>query len=56
MASVSFTKVLSRPTGCVLKPVPSIIPIQDGGSSLLSYKKKELVWVFVFSFVCNLET
>ncbi|KAJ4765502.1 hypothetical protein LUZ62_075877 [Rhynchospora pubera] len=38
-------KVLSRPTGCVIKPVPGIIPIQDGGSSLLSYKKKELVWV-----------
>jgi SacI homology domain/WW domain len=51
MTSVSFIKVLSRPTGCVLKPVPSIIPIQDGGLCLLSYKKKEIVWVFVLDFI-----
>ncbi|TVU20942.1 hypothetical protein EJB05_30548 [Eragrostis curvula] len=38
-------KVLSRPSGCMLKPVPSITPIADGGSSLLSFKKKDLVWV-----------
>ncbi|KAJ3694465.1 hypothetical protein LUZ60_009945 [Juncus effusus] len=43
--SVHPPKVLSRPTGCVLKPVPSAAPIPDGGSSLLSYKKKELIWV-----------
>ncbi|CAL5013070.1 unnamed protein product [Urochloa decumbens] len=38
-------KVLSRPSGCMLKPVPSITPVADGGSSLLSFKKKDLVWV-----------
>ncbi|KAL6884496.1 hypothetical protein ACP4OV_010432 [Aristida adscensionis] len=38
-------KVLSRPTGCMLKPVPSITPMADGDSSLLSFKKKDLVWV-----------
>uniref|UniRef100_A0ACD5VYM2 Uncharacterized protein n=1 Tax=Avena sativa TaxID=4498 RepID=A0ACD5VYM2_AVESA len=38
-------KVLSRPPGCMLKPVPSIIPMADGGSSLLSFKKKDLIWV-----------
>jgi hypothetical protein len=38
-------QVLSRPSGCMLKPVPSITPIADGGSSLLSFKKKNLVWV-----------
>lgn len=38
-------KVLSRPSGCFLKPVPSMIPIANGDSSLLSFKKKELVWV-----------
>lgn len=38
-------KVLSRPSGCMLKPVPSIIPMADGGSSLLSFKRKDLIWV-----------
>ncbi|KAJ1271552.1 hypothetical protein BS78_06G135800 [Paspalum vaginatum] len=38
-------KVLSRPSGCMLKPVPSITPMADGGSSLLSFKKKDLIWV-----------
>ncbi|XP_062210444.1 probable phosphoinositide phosphatase SAC9 [Phragmites australis] len=38
-------KVLSRPSGCMLKPVPSITPVADGGSSLLSFKKKDLIWV-----------
>ncbi|KAI4992426.1 hypothetical protein ZWY2020_051843 [Hordeum vulgare] len=38
-------KVLSRPSGCMLKPVPCITPMADGGSSLLSFKKKDLVWV-----------
>ncbi|CAM0881228.1 unnamed protein product [Alopecurus aequalis] len=38
-------KVLSRPSGCMLKPVPSVTPMADGGSSLLSFKKKDLIWV-----------
>ncbi|KAG8045417.1 hypothetical protein GUJ93_ZPchr0008g11457 [Zizania palustris] len=42
---VSPLNVLSRPSGCMLKPVPSITPVADGGSSLLSFKKKDLVWV-----------
>ncbi|RLM92305.1 putative phosphoinositide phosphatase SAC9 [Panicum miliaceum] len=37
-------KVLSRPSGCMLKPVPTITPVADGGSSLLSFKKKDLIW------------
>ncbi|KAI4992422.1 hypothetical protein ZWY2020_051839 [Hordeum vulgare] len=41
----SGTLVLSRPSGCMLKPVPCITPMADGGSSLLSFKKKDLVWV-----------
>lgn len=42
---ISPLKVLSRPSGCMLKPVPSITPVADGGSSLLSFKKKDLTWV-----------
>ncbi|KAF0905503.1 hypothetical protein E2562_007306 [Oryza meyeriana var. granulata] len=42
---ISPLKVLSRPSGCMLKPVPSITPVADGGSSLLSFKKKDLIWV-----------
>lgn len=38
-------KVLSRPSGCMLKPVPSITPMADGGNSLLSFKRKDLIWV-----------
>jgi len=38
-------QVLSRPSGCMLKPVPSITPMADGGSSLLSFKRKDLIWV-----------
>ncbi|XP_042436700.1 probable phosphoinositide phosphatase SAC9 isoform X2 [Zingiber officinale] len=38
-------KVLSRPFGCFLKPVPSIVPTTDNGSNLLNFKKKNQVWV-----------
>lgn len=38
-------KVLSRPSGCFLKPIPSMKPIESGSSSLLSFRKKELIWV-----------
>ncbi|KAL0914723.1 hypothetical protein M5K25_015096 [Dendrobium thyrsiflorum] len=38
-------KVLSRPPGCFLKPIPSLKPIESGSSSLLSFRKKDLIWV-----------
>lgn len=37
--------VASRPFGCVLKPVASILPSSDDGGSLLSFKQKDLIWV-----------
>ncbi|XP_031391527.1 probable phosphoinositide phosphatase SAC9 isoform X2 [Punica granatum] len=47
LPSISFQplKVPSRPSGFFLKPVPNIFPTSDGGSSLLSFKRKDLVWV-----------
>ncbi|XP_020575965.1 probable phosphoinositide phosphatase SAC9 [Phalaenopsis equestris] len=38
-------KVLSRPSGCFLKPIPSLKPIESGSSCLLSFRKKDLIWV-----------
>lgn len=37
--------VLSRPSGFFLKPVANIFPNCDGASSLLSFKKKDVIWV-----------
>lgn len=37
--------VLSRPYGCFLKPVASMFQNSDGGASLLSFKRKDLIWV-----------
>ncbi|XP_011037364.1 PREDICTED: probable phosphoinositide phosphatase SAC9 isoform X2 [Populus euphratica] len=37
--------VPSRPSGFFLKPVPNITPSSSGGSSLLSFKRKDLIWV-----------
>lgn len=37
--------VPSRPFGCFLKPVASMIPRSDGGAGLLSFKTKDLIWV-----------
>ncbi|OMP06550.1 hypothetical protein COLO4_08073 [Corchorus olitorius] len=37
--------VLSRPSGFFLKPVSSMFPASNGGASLLSFKKKDLIWV-----------
>lgn len=37
--------VLSRPFGCFLKPVASIVPSSDTGAGLLSFKRKDLIWV-----------
>ncbi|KNA17384.1 hypothetical protein SOVF_080090 [Spinacia oleracea] len=38
-------QVLSRPPACFLKPVPSIFPNSGDGAGLLSFKRKDLVWV-----------
>ncbi|KAL2470130.1 putative phosphoinositide phosphatase SAC9 [Abeliophyllum distichum] len=35
----------SRPFGCFLKPVASMFSSSDGGASLLSFKRKDLIWV-----------
>lgn len=37
--------VPSRPFGCFLKPVPSMLSRSDGGADLLSFKRKDLIWV-----------
>ncbi|KAI3468569.1 hypothetical protein Pfo_025232 [Paulownia fortunei] len=37
--------VPSRPFGYFLKPVPSMFTSSDGGASLLSFKRKDLIWV-----------
>ncbi|XP_071736155.1 probable phosphoinositide phosphatase SAC9 [Rutidosis leptorrhynchoides] len=37
--------VPSRPFGCLLKSVASIMPSSDDGSCLLSFKQKDLIWV-----------
>ncbi|MBA0651574.1 hypothetical protein Goklo_018888, partial [Gossypium klotzschianum] len=37
--------VLSRQSGFLLKPVGSMFPTSNGGASLLSFKKKDLIWV-----------
>ncbi|KAL3635791.1 putative phosphoinositide phosphatase sac9 [Castilleja foliolosa] len=37
--------VPSRPFGCFLKPVPSMFTSSDGGASLLSFERKDLIWV-----------
>ncbi|GAB2293209.1 Probable phosphoinositide phosphatase sac9 [Dionaea muscipula] len=38
-------QVPSRPPACFLKPVPNILPTSSEGVSLLSVKRKELIWV-----------
>ncbi|KAK7252087.1 hypothetical protein RIF29_35801 [Crotalaria pallida] len=37
--------VPSRPSGFFLKPVANLFPISGGEASLLSFKKKNLVWI-----------
>ncbi|XP_077213953.1 sacI homology domain-containing protein / WW domain-containing protein [Tasmannia lanceolata] len=39
-------KVLSRPSGCFLKPVEIMFPVANGGANLLSFKRKDMTWVF----------
>ncbi|PON83295.1 SAC domain containing protein [Trema orientale] len=43
--SLNPLNVASRPSGFLLKPVTSMFPSAIGGSSLLSFKKKDLIWV-----------
>ncbi|EOY04628.1 SacI domain-containing protein / WW domain-containing protein isoform 1 [Theobroma cacao] len=43
--SVQPLHVLSRPPGFLLKPVGSMFRTSNGGASLLSFKKKDLIWV-----------
>jgi hypothetical protein len=51
--SESF-QVPSRPSGFFLKPVPNITPSSNGGSSLLSFKRKDLIWVITFFILLSL--
>ncbi|KAL8521360.1 hypothetical protein ACS0TY_011765 [Phlomoides rotata] len=44
-AMINPLHVPSRPFGCFLKPVPSMFTSSDGGASLLSFKRKDLIWV-----------
>ncbi|KAL3752756.1 hypothetical protein ACJRO7_000192 [Eucalyptus globulus] len=37
--------VLSRPSGFFLKPIANIFPNHVGGASLLSFNKKDVIWV-----------
>ncbi|XP_027345477.1 probable phosphoinositide phosphatase SAC9 [Abrus precatorius] len=37
--------VPSRPSGFVIKPIANLIPISGGEASLLSFKRKGLVWI-----------
>ncbi|KAF5726840.1 hypothetical protein HS088_TW22G00524 [Tripterygium wilfordii] len=38
--------VSSRPSGFLLKPVANMFPSSNDGSGLLSFKRKDIVWVF----------
>ncbi|XP_043693987.1 probable phosphoinositide phosphatase SAC9 [Telopea speciosissima] len=38
-------KVLSRPSACFLKPVVNMFASSNNGADLLSFKRKELIWV-----------
>ncbi|KAK9200626.1 hypothetical protein WN944_015824 [Citrus x changshan-huyou] len=42
--SVQPLHVLPRPSGFFLKPVPNMFPSSDGGASLLSFKRKDMIW------------
>ncbi|XP_059655366.1 probable phosphoinositide phosphatase SAC9 [Cornus florida] len=43
--SVQPLHVLSRPSACLLKPVPNMFTSSDDGASLLSFKRKDLIWI-----------
>ncbi|KAL5578722.1 hypothetical protein UlMin_011164 [Ulmus minor] len=43
--SVYPLNVVSRPLGFFLKPVANMFPSSNDGSSLLSFKRKDLIWV-----------
>jgi len=40
-----WLQVLSRPSGFFLKPIANIFPNHVGGASLLSFNKKDVIWV-----------
>ncbi|TYJ44804.1 hypothetical protein E1A91_A02G009400v1 [Gossypium mustelinum] len=54
-------QVLSRPSGFFLKPIRGMFETSNGGDSLLSFKKKDLIWVCpegvdvveVFIYLCE---
>ncbi|CAH1441274.1 unnamed protein product [Lactuca virosa] len=43
--SIQPLHVLSRRSGCLLKPIASIDSSSDDGDSLLSFKHKNLIWI-----------
>ncbi|KAL4561231.1 hypothetical protein LXL04_033394 [Taraxacum kok-saghyz] len=43
--SIQPLHVLSRRSGCLLKPIASIDSSSDDGDSLLSFKQKSLIWI-----------
>lgn len=43
-------QVPSRPFGCFLKPVASMFKNSDSGAGLLSFKRKDLIWVLILLF------
>ncbi|KAI3511442.1 hypothetical protein L1887_18595 [Cichorium endivia] len=43
--SIRPLHVLSRRSGCLLKPIASIDASSDDGDSLLSFKQKDLIWI-----------
>lgn len=43
--SIHPLRVLSRPSSCFLKPVTKMIPSINGGADLLSFKRKDEIWV-----------
>ncbi|XP_004287153.1 PREDICTED: uncharacterized protein LOC101296222 [Fragaria vesca subsp. vesca] len=47
LPSVSFhpLNVVSRPSGFFLKPVANMFPSSSGEASLLSFRRKDLIWV-----------
>ncbi|XP_050383485.1 probable phosphoinositide phosphatase SAC9 [Argentina anserina] len=47
LPSVSFypLNVVSRPSGFFLKPVANMFPSSNGEAGLLSFKRKDLIWV-----------
>ncbi|XP_042477726.1 probable phosphoinositide phosphatase SAC9 [Macadamia integrifolia] len=43
--AIHSLRVLSRPPACFLKPVVNVFASSNNGDDLLSFKRKELIWV-----------